>query len=401
MLAANLFFVIALFGVWRTYNAWRRPDPTKPPYRRPMWLPAMVASELAPLRLVFYSALTALFLWGGIWRHRIGRIGLALMAVTLIGAIALIIRAAVSARAVSSASRPWPAAQPSPPRSMARALLGYPFRVPSSVERIEDVEYHAGCQLDIYRCGAGDSGRPVIIQVHGGGWGGGNRRQQARPLLHGMARAGWLAMSVSYPLAPDATFPDPLIAVKRAIAWVREHATRYGGDPGFIAVTGGSAGGHLASLAALTPNRSDLQPGFESADTSVDACVSFYGIYDFVNRNQTRDDWPTIPKRVMKATPEEAPEAYRLASPLDQVNEHAPPFLVIHGTHDSLVPIAEADQFFTALRERSRSRVEFLRVDGANHSFDVIPSWRTQAVVGAVHRFLESVRARRREATPD
>ena len=75
--------------------------------------------------------------------------------------------------------------------------------------------------------------------------------------------------------------------MKRALAWVKEHIAEYGGDPDFVAITGGSAGGHLSSLAALTPNVAAFQPGFEDADTTVQAAVPFYGVYDFTNRDGT------------------------------------------------------------------------------------------------------------------
>ena len=121
------------------------------------------------------------------------------------------------------------------------------------------------------------------------------------PLLHRLASNGWVCVSASYPLVPAATFPDQLVALKQAVNWMRTAGAAYGIDPAFIAVTGGSAGGHLASLVALTGNRVEYQPGFENADTSVQAAVPVYGIYDFLNRNRTRDDWPIIPRGVMKA----------------------------------------------------------------------------------------------------
>src|SRR4029077_5126032 len=76
------------------------------------------------------------------------------------------------------------------------------------------------------------------------------------------------------------TCPEPRVAFKRPVAWVREHIAEYGGDPDLICVTGGSAGGHLAAMTALTANQAQHQPDFAAADTSVAACVPFYGVYD-------------------------------------------------------------------------------------------------------------------------
>ena len=173
-----------------------------------------------------------------------------------------------------------------------------------------------------------------------------------------------------------------MTAVHQAITWVRRGAGSYDVDPEFIALTGGSAGGHLASLAALQSSRNG---------GGVQACIPVYGVYDFINRNKTRDDWPVIPKILMGAQPTDAPERYAAASPLDQVHQNAPPFLVIHGTHDSLVPPAEARQFASALEAVSSSEVTLFEVPGATQSFDIVPSPRTRTVVSAIESFLDRV----------
>ena len=152
--------------------------------------------------------------------------------------------------------------------------------------------------------------RPALVQVHGGGWVIGFKDRQGQLLMRRLAAQGWVCVNVDYRLSPMATFPDHLVDVKRAIAWLREHADDYGIDPTFVAVTGGSAGGHLAALTALTAGRPEYQPGFESADASVQAAVPFYGVYDFTNRLGT---WPeeTIPEFlapiVMKSDPGRGP----------------------------------------------------------------------------------------------
>ncbi|MGH9194630.1 MAG: alpha/beta hydrolase family protein, partial [Acidimicrobiia bacterium] len=138
---------------------------------------------------------------------------------------------------------------------------------------------------------------------------------------------------------------------------------------------------------ALTPGRH--QPGFEEADTSVRAAVVLYGIYDFVNRNRTRFDWPVIPFRVMKASLTEAPDRYREASPLDQIHHEAPPILVVHGTHDSLVPPDEGIVFARAM-EAAGAPTELLEVKWAQHAFDVMAGARSRALAVRVERFLDS-----------
>ncbi len=104
---------------------------------------------------------------------------------------------------------------------------------------------------------------PVLVYIHGGAWVIGDKREQGLPLLHELARRGWVTVTINYRLSPRATWPDHLVDCKRALAWVREHIAEYGGDPGFIAVSGGSAGGHLCAMVALTPGDPAFQPGFE------------------------------------------------------------------------------------------------------------------------------------------
>src|SRR5690606_28814162 len=151
-----------------------------------------------------------------------------------------------------------------------------------------DIAYGDGGQrhhLDLYRPQRRDHPLPVLLQIHGGGWMTGDKRHQAGPLMNLLAANGWACVAANYRLSPAATFPDHIIDVKRAIAWIRVHGPEYGLAPGFIAVTGGSAGGHLAALAALTANDPEFQPGFEEIDTSVAACVPLYGVYDFLDRD--------------------------------------------------------------------------------------------------------------------
>jgi acetyl esterase/lipase len=147
---------------------------------------------------------------------------------------------------------------------------------------------------------------------------------------------------------------------------------------------------------ALTANRPELQPGFEAADTSVRGCVSFYGVYDFRDRHALRAHAQLarlLEEKVMKASVDEAPELYDLASPMSQIHPDAPPFLVIHGDRDSLVPVAEARRFCHELRETARAPVAYAEIRGAQHAFEIFPSLRGELVLGGVERFLSILHA--------
>ncbi len=247
--------------------------------------------------------------------------------------------------------------------------------------------------LDIYRPAEGEiTGAPVLLQVHGGGWTIGSKDQQGIPLMHHLAAKGWVCVAINYRLAPRDPFPAQIIDVKRAIAWIREHIEEYGGDPDYIAITGGSAGGHLTALAAVTANDPAYQPGFEGADTSVAVAVPHYGVYDFAgctglrSAEQMRDQF--LAPRVVKRTWAEDPEVFEAGTPLLRVGKDAPDFFVLHGAHDSLVSVEQARLFVQRLREVSGATVVYAELPGAQHAFDVFPSIRSQHVVRAIDRYL-------------
>ena len=259
-------------------------------------------------------------------------------------------------------------------------------------------------QLDVWkRSDLGDDARaPVLFQVHGGAWTMGRKEGQAEPLMAHLAERGWVCVTANYRLSPRATWPDHIVDVKRALAWTKANIAGHGGDPGFVVITGGSAGGHLCSLAALTPNLADFQPGFEDADTSVAAAVPFYGVYDFTDRHgaDNAELAKFLAQRVFKSGRERDRARWEQASPISHLGPHAPPFFVLHGTNDSLVPLEQPRTFVAALRTSSRQPVVYAEVPGAQHAFETMPSVRTHATVHAVERFLAVVRSRSGGPTP-
>jgi acetyl esterase/lipase len=277
-----------------------------------------------------------------------------------------------------------------------RQLL-WPFRMRSDdVERTSDISYGpAGTRnlLDVYRHRDHPQGAPVLLQVHGGGWVIGDKDTQGIPLMQHMAARGWVCVAMNYRLSPRSRFPDHLVDVKRALAWTREHAAEFGADPSFVAVTGGSAGGHLAAMMAVTQNDPEYQPGFEHADTSVQAAVPFYGVYDFAaesgtrSAQQRRDGY--LNRYVTHAEYMAAAEEYAKASPLLRIGPDAPPFFVVHGAHDTLVPVREAREFVERLHEISKQPVAYAELPGTQHAFDIFPSIRSAHMVRGVERFLK------------
>jgi acetyl esterase/lipase len=292
-------------------------------------------------------------------------------------------------------SVPWPS-------------LALPFRMRDvNVTRTRHLPYAPGgrrFELDVVHPRETPAGgAPVLLHVHGGSWMIGKAEQQGIPLMLHMAARGWVCVDINYPLAPRARWPEHIVAVKRAMKWIREHAAEYGGDPSFVAVTGGSAGGHLAAMTALTPNDPALQPGFEDVDTSVQACVPLYGVYDFTAESgakYTRQRLDGLLRPLIMARDANYPDDYRAASPLFRISADAPPFLVVHGRNDTLVPVAEARAFVARLRETAKHPVAYAELAGAQHAFDIFTSLRSAGVVRGVARFLEWSHATRDDRAP-
>ena len=142
-------------------------------------------------------------------------------------------------------------------------------------------------------------------------------------------------------------------------------------DAGFVAVTGGSAGGHLAALMGLTANRPELQPDNPGIDTTVQACIPFYGIYDFLVRYDQHPNRQAYERfltgKVLHESVQDNPALWDLASPVAQIHADAPPFMIVHGTHDSLAAVAEGRVFSAKLRGVSRQPVVYVEMPGAEH----------------------------------
>jgi acetyl esterase/lipase len=266
------------------------------------------------------------------------------------------------------------------------------------VQRVSNIEYTDGAipgkrgLLDVVMPREEGTKRPVLLQIHGGGWVIGQKEEQGIPLMNHLAARGWVCVAINYPLSPKATWPEHIVACKRARKWIRENIAEYGGDPDFVAVTGGSAGGHLAAMVGLTPNDPAYQPGFEDVDTSVVACVPFYGAYDMANLLGTkageREYKHFLKPTIFKTDDRSVAES---ASPLARVTENAPPMFFIHGTHDSLINVAEARALYAKLREVSKNHVVYAELPGAQHAFDVFASVRGAHVIRGVERFLKAV----------
>ena len=414
-MAGEVLLASGLLSAVLTLNVYR-------PLRAPM-VPAAVSSflgwsvgEFALHHIVLQLALTLVLVASGGFGEVAGKIGLVLLPLSW-GALFAhyrsgrrageIVDLAVRDAFGDAADEALPAGAAGTAPSWRRILLPLPVR-DAAVERIRDIPFGgdvgASLRLDVYRPRAGGGPFPVLLYVHGGGWTIGSKNFQGLATCTHMAGRGWLCVNADYRLSPRATFPDHIVDVKRAVRWVREEGARLGADPDFIVLSGGSAGGHLCALAALTPNDAEYQPGFEEIDTAVQGCIPFYGVFDLTGR---QEHWPhrglheTIERLVLKLRMQDDPEAFRRASPLHRVRPGAPPFLVIHGTADSLVPIEESRVFHRALAEATGGRAALAEIPGAQHAFELFASLRTEHLRGALERFLGQLYSRHRQGADE
>jgi acetyl esterase/lipase len=380
---------------------WRLDPPWELQWHVIRWSWALVAREFAWQLAIVVGGAIALLIALGATASTLGIVVLVLLVTDLVFLLRL---AWASFRSAAAVERAFAEVPGDPPETrFPRSHLVFPLLmlVPRGVRKRRGVVFHEEgglrLRLDVYM--SGDAAlearpRPAVIQVHGGGWIAGSRVEQGIPLLNFMASNGWIGFNVDYRLSPRATLPDQVIDVKRAIAWVREHADELGVDPERICLTGGSAGGHLTALAALTADDRSLQPGFEDADTSVAAAVPFYGVYDMLDEDvvyyEGLRSW-LLEEIVIKRRRAEDPDAFRAVSPTHRVHAGAPPFLVFHGERDTLVPPEDARGFAERLRAVSRNQALYVELPGAEHAFDLMPSLRTARVVEGIERFLRGV----------
>jgi acetyl esterase/lipase len=254
---------------------------------------------------------------------------------------------------------------------------------------------HPSQLLDVWRRPDLPPDAPVLLFVPGGAWVQGTRVLQAHTLLSYLVKQGWVCLTMDYRVSPVHRWPRHVQDVNAAIAWARSNVDRFGGDREFVAIAGCSAGGHLAALAGLTPGDPEFRGELvEDADTSVDAVVGIYGRYDWEDRSTaTRRNFQGFLERVVvRRSQDRHPEIFAAASPMARIHENAPPFLLIHGEQDTIIPVDEARQFRAALAKVSNNPVRYCEIPRAGHAFDLVDTSHARRSAVEVATFLNEVR---------
>lgn len=250
-----------------------------------------------------------------------------------------------------------------------------PVAFPGGVKAWRDVTYQTidGYRpqvVDIY-VPAGKGPHPLVLYIHGGGWRGGHTRHSGAfadfpKVLAALAAEGFTVASLEYRLSSEARFPAQLQDSNAALRFLRANAARYAIDPARVGVWGGSAGGHLTALTALTCRDTALDPA-AAQDGCVQAAVTWYGVYDFAGMNATPDGNSAGSKLLGCEGPCSA-DKNRLVSPVAYIDAKDPPFLLIHGEEDKVVP-AEQSRLGEAALKAAGVPVKSIYIPGVDHSF--------------------------------
>jgi acetyl esterase/lipase len=206
---------------------------------------------------------------------------------------------------------------------------------------------------------------PVVVIVHGGGWGNGDKQKDITPLFEPLTRAHFTWFSINYRLAPTNRWPACFEDVQTAIRWVKSHAAEYKGDPRRLALIGYSAGGQLVCQAAVLATN----------DTRVQAVVGFAPPTDLVADTERRGGLSKSLQALLdrERVDDQVGATLKLMSPLNHVKAGLPPFLLIHGTVDKSVPYQQSLNFQAKLKENGVP-CDLVTVSNAPHN---LMSWET------------------------
>lgn len=289
-------------------------------------------------------------------------------------------------------------AESAAPKINASPFLGdhYPPRrveFPGGVVGFADVTYAVipgfrPLTLDVYLAPKGRataSSSPLVLYIHGGGWANGHSRQSGAfddwpRVLASLAARGYVVASLNYRLSSEAAFPAAIQDVKSSIQFLRAHATEYGIDPSRAIVWGGSAGGHLAALAATTCGVKELEPAPpapvspESAALAqqsdcVQGAVTWYGIFDLATMaGPSPGVSPPAIAKLLGCNGACPSEKFQSASPSHFIKTDMPPFLLVHGAADKTVDPKQSTRFRDAV-SAAGGRVSLTMIPDVDHSF--------------------------------
>jgi acetyl esterase/lipase len=365
------------------------------------------AGELAGQGVAAELLLVAILWWWG-WpsAHWLGALVVVIASVVVVENLALIAilfrsRSVVRRAMANSPDRPLTIGRPGDDvfGRWWRTALQIPLH-PRAMQLLRNIKYGPleRQRLDVWRFSTTPSNAPVIFYIHGGAWTFGDKREQGRPMLHEFVRRGWIVVAINYRLAPGFAWPAQIEDATRALGWIKKNVATYGGDPDRVVVAGGSAGGHLASLVALSADDPTWRPEEMSdvSDWSVRGALSFYGVLEMTGddthwRGLGRALRRLLVTRVVQLPYEGNEHVYLALSPYERITPVSPPFFVVQGTNDTLVEVNVARAFVTKFRAVAFAPLYYVELPFTQHAFDLTASPRTSATTRAAIAFADSV----------
>ncbi|MCY4324152.1 MAG: alpha/beta hydrolase [Gammaproteobacteria bacterium] len=258
-----------------------------------------------------------------------------------------------------------------------------PPPAPAGTRVIRDVEFastpHGPLLLDIYMPDtSADAPLPVLMYIFGGGWFIGNRHQVSALHWQNIAQHGYAVVCISYRLSHLATFPSQIHDCKKGLRWIRKNAEKYNFDPHRIGVFGSSAGGHLSALMGTSGDVLELEGPLEEGDENylgpVQAVADFMGPTDFAQAEAQRRkpgvSWASrraIAARLLGDRVANVPELVKAANPLTYIKPGMPPFFIVHGEKDRVVPLGQSVILHEAL-QASGNESELMILEGKGHT---------------------------------
>jgi acetyl esterase/lipase len=252
-------------------------------------------------------------------------------------------------------------------------LINMTPEIPADIQEIKDVEYKningKSLQLDLYVPKNIEKPAPLLVFIHGGSWKGGKREDYLVYLI-AFAKKGYITATVSYRLLEDGPYPACIEDVTDAVSWFYKNGETYGYDPDRIALVGGSAGAHLALLAAYGWQRpGEMIDSLQTANKhKIKAVVDIYGPTDLSTKYLRTHPLVTD---FLAHTYQENPGIFSEASPLHYLNKNNPPTMILHGTSDNLVPVSQSDTLKVRLDKLGVPNV-YYRVPFWPHAMDVV-----------------------------
>ena len=408
-------YVILLVSAFLAFSAATALRPERRGIFAPLAFPVgWAAGELPAQALALEAALLGVLVWWG-WPRTAwtSELVVAMATLVVLENLVLVANAFHSRRIVRRSMagapvRPLTIARPGQDAfgTWWRTALQFSYH-PRDMQLITDVAYGPAPRqrLDVWRMSTTPLGAPVIFYMHGGAWTYGDKREQGRPMLHEFVRRGWVAVVINYRLAPGDLWPAQIEDATRALSWIKRTIHNYGGDPDRVVVSGGSAGGHLAALLALSSEDPTWRPARSlDVDLSVRGAIPFYGVLEMTG---DQEHWRglgwgirhLLEHRVVQQPYVGAEGLYRDLSPYHRIHEGAPPFLVVQGVNDTLVDVQVARAFVARFRDVAFAPVYYIELPFTQHAFDLTASPRTSATTRAAVAFAESVVVPRQRRT--